>query len=270
MYKHLFHGWLFLLCIITSASFARNSAIIDTPKRTQSPEQSMSLGPQMDLLSKDLPQATFPVPATFQAKRFDFSEVTGLSNSQLSQHVTLYQGYVKKRNEIAASLRTVDRTNVAGITYSPYRGLKVAETFAFNGTILHELYFQNLGTGTQMGPETKQLLIKNFGSIANFKKDVIDAASCARGWVLTCYSIDDGKLYNFLLDAHNETVPVLVLPILVIDTYEHAYMIDFGIDRAQYLKTIWENINWDVVEMRIKKWVNKFIIPEDGTKNNND
>lgn len=268
IYKHFFRACLFALCTIGSLSFARKPIVIDTPRRQKSSEQPTSLGPQMDLLSKDLPQPTFPIPATYQAKQFNFSDVTGLSNKQLSQHVTLYQGYVKKRNEIEASLRTVDRSNVAGITYSPYRGLKVAETFAFNGTILHELYFQNLGSGTQMGPETKQLLIKNFGSIENFKKDVIDAASCARGWVLTCYSIDDGKVYNFLLDAHNETVPVLVLPILVIDTYEHAYMIDFGIDRAQYLKIVWENINWAVVEMRIKKWVNKFSTIEDDSKNN--
>lgn len=79
---------------------------------------------------------------SFQAKTFDLTSVEGLSDNQLEQHQKLYQGYVKKRNEIQQSLKTVDRSNVANITYSPFRALKVAETFALNGSLLHELYFE--------------------------------------------------------------------------------------------------------------------------------
>ncbi|MCX5922843.1 MAG: superoxide dismutase [Candidatus Dependentiae bacterium] len=196
--------------------------------------------------------------AHYPAKSFDFAanNVT-FSNSQLEQHTKLYQGYVKKRNEIEESLKTVDRSNVANITYSPFRALKIAETFAHNGSILHELYFQNLGTGTQPGKQTLELINKNFGSLEKFKEDVIACASCSRGWVVTGYCLDDHSVHNYVLDAHNQTVPVLVVPLLVIDIYEHAYMIDYGIDRAQYLKDMWENINWDVVEQRVEKWLKK-------------
>lgn len=253
-----------LLLLENGSCLAAKRMRTSAANQTSAPQEAVLLNSQFEQLTKDLPQLAEPVIPTYQAKQFDFSMVQGLSNNQLNQHVSLYGGYVKKRNEIAQSLRTVDRTNVAGITYSPFRALKIAETFAFNGTILHELYFDNLGMGTHMGPETKRLLIKNFGSIENFKKDLIESASCARGWVVTSYSIDDGKIYNFVLDAHNETVPILALPILVIDIYEHAYMIDFGIDRANYLKIMWQNINWDVVEQRVLKWVNKFInVPEE-------
>ncbi len=204
---------------------------------------------------------TQPTPLhPYAAKTFDLADVTGLSKPQLDQHQRLYKGYVKKRNQIQRNLQTVDRSNVANITYSKFRGLKIAETFAHNGMILHELYFENLGSGTKIGPQATELLAKNFGSIEQFERDLIDCASCARGWVVTGYSIDDGTIKNFVLDAHNETVPVLVLPILVIDIYEHAYMIDFGIDRASYLKTVWKNIDWHAVETRIAKWVNKFYV----------
>lgn len=214
--------------------------------------------PQLEFLSRDLPASQAKSISPYQAKLFDFSDVQGLSCSQLQQHLKLYHGYVNKRNEIYQLLKTVDKTNAAGITYSPFRSLKTAETFALNGSILHELYFENLSSRKKMSPETEKLLIKNFGSITAFKSDVIDCASCSRGWVVTAYSINDSKLYNFVLDTHNETVPILALPILVIDIYEHAYMIDFGINRTQYLQRIWENINWDVVEQRIVKWVKKF------------
>ena len=105
-----------------------------------------------------------------------------------------------------------------------------------------------------IGPRTQDALIKNFGSLAAFKEDLMATAISARGWILTCYNLDDHTVQNYLLDAHNEKVPVLVIPLLVVDTYEHAYMIDFGINRKEYLAVLWDNINWDVVEKRVKKW----------------
>ena len=174
----------------------------------------------------------------------------------MEQHEKLYQGYVNKRNEIEKALQTVNKDEVAA-SYAPLRSLKVAETFSLNGALLHELYFDNLGgTNKDMGPQTKALINKNFGSLEAFKKDLLATAGCARGWVMTGFCLADKSIHNFLLDAHNETVPVLTLPILMVDTYEHAYMIDFGINRAEYLKVLWDNINWAVVEERIEKWVN--------------
>jgi len=194
----------------------------------------------------------------YQPRTFDFTTIHGLTKSQLEQHEKLYQGYVKKRNEIEKALHQVNKDEVAA-SYAPFRSLKVAETFSFNGALLHELYFDNLGgTQKEMGPKTRALLTKNFGSVDAFKKDILATAGCARGWVMTGFCIADNSVANFLLDAHNETVPVLVLPILMIDTYEHAYMIDFGINRPEYLKVMWDNINWLVVEERVEKWVNKF------------
>lgn len=192
----------------------------------------------------------------YTAKAFDFKDkgVT-LSESQLEQHMKLYQGYVKKRNEIDQALETVDRSNAANVTYSPYRSLKIAQVFAHNGSLLHELYFENLGSSDGMGEKTKDLLAHHFGSLDAFKADLMAAASCARGWVLTGYCLDDQRIKNFVLDAHHENVPVLVIPLLVVDIYEHAYMVDYGINRADYLKDLWENINWDIVERRIEKWI---------------
>ena len=213
---------------------------------------------QREQLDQLMPRNNMQTAANYKAHTYDFKAVNGLSESQLSQHHKLYQGYVNKRNEIEASLKTAERDKQSP-SYTVYRGLKVGETFALNGVILHELYFENIigGTGTKMGPATEALIKQNFGSVQQFKEDLIACASCARGWVMTGFCIFDGSVHNFLLDAHNETVPVLTLPLLMVDTYEHAYMIDFGINRADYLKIVWENINWDVVEKRIEMWVMK-------------
>lgn len=203
---------------------------------------------------------TTVVSPHYTIKQFDLAgTLHGLSANQIKQHEELYAGYVKKRNEITQALQTVDRSNVASRTYSPYRELKLEETYAVNGAILHELYFENLSAAkTAIGPRTQKLLEDSFGSLEKFKQDLMDAANSARGWVVTAYSLDDGKVHNFLLEEHNTHVPVLTMPLLVIDVYEHAYMIDFGIKRPPYLDVIWNNINWDVVEKRIQKWVAPF------------
>ncbi len=195
---------------------------------------------------------------TYATKPYDelIHQIKGLSTNQLKQHYELYAGYVKKRNQIEKDLQTVNRENSASTTYSPYRALKVAETFAVNGSLLHELYFENMGVQeTQPGPTTMKLITCSFGSFDNFKKDFIDAGGVARGWVIMAYGLDDGRLHNYVLEAHNQNVPILSIPLLVLDVYEHAYMIDFGIKRVSYLDIFWQAINWNVVEERIVKWV---------------
>jgi Fe-Mn family superoxide dismutase len=176
------------------------------------------------------------------------------SDKQLDDHFALYKGYVNKRNEIDATLATTPRTN-QNITFSPFRGLKISETFARNGALLHELYFENIKAETTVGKQTLQAILENFDSLEAFKDDLMACAKCARGWAITCYNLDDGRIQNYVLDAHNEKVPMLVIPLLVLDTYEHAYMIDFGINRAQYLEILWNNINWDIVEERVIQWI---------------
>ncbi len=201
-------------------------------------------------------EAQIPLQA-YTVKQFDLAgNISGLSKEQIEQHEKLYAGYVKKRNEIMQALKTVDRTDAANRTYSPFRALKIAETYAVNGALLHELYFQNLGIqSTTIGPRMKQLVVDNFGSLEAFKNDFMDCGGCARGWVVTAYSIDDGRLHNFVLEEHNQNVPVMIIPLLVLDVYEHAYMIDYGIARNPYLQVFWNHIAWNVIEERIIKLV---------------
>lgn len=205
-------------------------------------------------------QPSAETPITYKVKEYDIdNKIKGLSANQLKQHKQLYAGYVKSRNEIAQALTSVDRVNANSRTYSAFRALKVAETYAVNGSILHELYFENLATQPMnIGPATEKLILESFGSLEAFKQDFMASGNSARGWVLTCYSLDDHQLHNFVLEEHNQHVPVLAMPLIVLDVYEHAYMIDFGIQRPPYLKVFWDAIHWDVVEQRVNKWVTPF------------
>lgn len=212
------------------------------------------------------------VTPVYKAQEFAFDTIKGLTKKQLTDHYKLYQGYVNKLNEILALLSSADLSKADNVTYSQVRGLKIAQTYALNGMLYHELYFTNISNRyqpveqededeivyeedksvAQPGPLTRALIEKNFTSLQRFKDDVLATAKSARGWSVTGILLKDGSVSNYLLDTHNEYVPAGVLPILVIDSYEHAYMIDFGIDRASYFKVVWDNINWAIVEQRVQ------------------
>jgi superoxide dismutase, Fe-Mn family len=187
----------------------------------------------------------------YVAKHFQLDLIPFLSKKQAGEHYELYKGYVNKYNEIHQRLLTAEKA--PGITYSQFRELKIEETFALDAIIFHELYFENMinGKGTKIGMRMKNLIAESFSSDAAYLQDLRDCAACARGWAITGYLIPEQRIYNYVLDAHNMTVPARVIPLVVIDVYEHAYMIDFGINRATYLNQLFESINWTVIEERI-------------------
>lgn len=172
----------------------------------------------------------------------------GISKKTMEEHYKLYVGYVNKANEILESLVTVDRSK-ANQTYSDLRELKVELTFAVGGVKNHEIYFDVLGGkgGRPTGNLLKEIE-KNFGSYELWEKDFKATGLAARGWVWLAYDYDNGRLFNYLGDAQN-TFPIWnAVPILALDTYEHAYFIDYAVDRKSYIEAFMRNIDWSVVE----------------------
>ncbi len=186
------------------------------------------------------------------AKSFNESiyKMQGISKKTVEEHLKLYQGYVTKYNEIMEALAalTDEDYSKANQTYSKIRELKVELTFAWGGVYNHEMYFGHLGG--KGGEPTGDLLTqinKDFGSFETYKKDVKATGMAARGWVWTAWNFFEKRLFNYLGDAQN-TYPVFgAKPILALDTYEHAYFIDYGAARAPYIEAFFTNVAWEVV-----------------------
>lgn len=177
----------------------------------------------------------------------------GISKKTMEEHYKLYVGYVNKSNEILEALTTVDHSK-ANQTYSMLRELKMELTFAIGGVKNHEIYFDVLGGkgGKPTGRLLKEIE-KNFGSYELWEKDFKATGLAARGWVWLAYDYDTGTLFNFLGDAQN-TFPIWnAVPILALDTYEHAYFIDYAVDRKSYMEAFMRNLDWSAVEMRFSK-----------------
>lgn len=183
--------------------------------------------------------------STLVAKKMD-----GLSANQIEQHLKLYKGYVTKSNEIMSKIKEVD-ISTANATYSPLRELLMEQSFAVNGAIYHELYFGNLGgTGGEPTGDLKAAMDETFGNTGKFMDFLKASGKSMRGWVVVGLNQRGNRIDTFGLDTHNMWSPAGFIPLLVLDVYEHAYMIDYAIDRAKYLDAFVKNIDWNVVSKR--------------------
>lgn len=175
----------------------------------------------------------------------------GISKKTIEEHLKLYQGYINKYNEVTEKLSqlTDDDYAKANQVYSMVRELKVELTFAWGGVINHEIYFSHLGGkgGLPTGDLLKQIN-KDFGSFDNYKKDMKATGIAARGWAWTAWNRREQRLFNYLGDSQNSYAVWEAKPVVALDTYEHAYFIDYGINRGGYIDVFFENLDWGVVE----------------------
>lgn len=191
---------------------------------------------------------------THSAKNFShlLGNLDGLSDAQLQAHFGLYEGYVKKLNEIEEKLKTADKS-APNYSYNEFSELKRRHAVPFNGTYLHQIYFENLakpGT-TKMSDELGKAIVDSFGSMENYITDLKASGGSTTGWVVTTKNQIDGKLHNFIMFEHHIGLPVFQSQIvLALDCWEHAFMIDYGTKKPQYLEAFVKNVNWEVASSR--------------------
>jgi Fe-Mn family superoxide dismutase len=190
----------------------------------------------------------------FTAK--DYTKLIGMegfSETLLKNHFTLYQGYVTNTNKVTDTLAAMLKE---GKTATPeYAELKRRVGWEFDGMRLHELYFENLGGKTRLAKTgvLGKLIEASFGGYEAWEQD-FKATGAMRGigWVVLYYDVPTCQLCNVWINEHDVGHLAGCEPVLVMDVFEHAYMIDYGLKRADYITAFFKNINWSAAEKRIK------------------
>ncbi len=177
----------------------------------------------------------------------------GFSETLLRNHFTLYQGYVTNTNKLMDTLHQMSKE---GKTAAPeFSELKRRFGWEFNGMRLHEYYFENLRGKGGLQKESKlyKKISEDFGSYETWEKE-FRAVGAMRGigWAILYQDNLTGQLFNFWINEHDTGHPAGCAPILVLDVFEHAFMIDYGLKRADYIEAFFKNINWAEAEKRIK------------------
>jgi len=177
--------------------------------------------------------------------------LNGFSDELLNTHFKLYSGYVANVNKLEEILQKTE----AG---SPeYAELKRRFGWEWNGMKLHELYFGNLSKdGGPINSETSiyRVISEKFGSYENWEKDFKSiGAMRGIGWVVLAYDYNDGKMFNIWINEHDVGHLAGLTPILVMDVFEHAFVMDYGMNRKDYINAFFNAINWQEVEKRLNK-----------------
>ena len=189
----------------------------------------------------------------YEAK--DYSRLLGMegfSDTLLNNHFTLYQGYVANTNKL---LDMFSKMLSSGEVATPeFAELKRRFGWEFNGMRLHEYYFENLGGQGEIDRDGKlaRKLADDFGSYEAWEKE-FRAIGAMRGigWAVLYQDSATGKLINFWINEHDMGHPAGCRPILIMDVFEHAYMVDYGVKRPDYIDVFFKNINWQAVEKRL-------------------
>jgi len=186
----------------------------------------------------------------------DYSALIGMkgfSETLLKNHFTLYQGYVTNTNKLWDIMTAMLKEGKSGTP--EYAELKRRFGFEFNGMRLHEYYFGNLG-GKKPLDKAGALATKvagAYGSYEGWEQD-FKATGAMRGigWVILYQDNTNGWLFNQWINEHEVGHPAGCAPILVMDVFEHAFMLDYGLKRADYITAFFQNIDWDAVTKRLK------------------
>ncbi len=184
----------------------------------------------------------------YKAKNYDsLLGLEGFSDDLLKNHFTLYQGYVTNTNNV---LKLLDNADVY-----EYGELKRRFGWEFNGMKLHELYFGNMSKDSSSLDKDSKLykkIVDNFGSFEKWEKDFKSSGGMRGiGWVVLAYDKDSDKLFNVWINEHDVGHLAGAVPLLVMDVFEHAFMIDYGLKKADYLEAFFKAIDWSVVSERL-------------------
>ncbi|MFY9175300.1 MAG: superoxide dismutase [Peptococcia bacterium] len=129
--------------------------------------------------------------------------------------------------------------------------------FHGSGHILHTLYWENMspnGGGEATGAIASQI-VKDFGSYEAFRAQFKAAAVGVEGsgWAVLVWNPQFEKLEILMAEKHQNLTQWGVVPLLIVDVWEHAYYLKYQNKRADFVEAWFNLINWDDVNARFAK-----------------
>ncbi len=197
---------------------------------------------------------------TYEAKNYDhLLSIQGLSDTLMKNHFTLYQGYVTNTNKLLDTLTLMLKEGKTGTP--EYNELKRRFGWEFNGMRLHEFFFGGMTKSPVSFNKDSPLgkkIVTDFGSYENWERDFkATAAMRGIGWTILYFDPVAERLINVWINEHDVGHLAALSLILNIDVFEHAFMLDYGLKRADYIEAFMKIIDWTIIEERFSKAMKK-------------
>ena len=196
---------------------------------------------------------------SYNVKPFELNGLNGISDRTLEMHIKLYEGYVKAANQLTTQIGEMLKDGRIDHEEMPaYSELTRRLGFEYNGMVLHEYYFENLHKGRAKKPDQGSAFVKaaedSFGTYDMWKLDFSSVGMLRGvGWAVCSLNPASGRLSNYWISLHEHGHMAGFIPILVMDVWEHAYLLDYKpAERASYIEAFFSNIDWKSVESRLQ------------------
>ena len=192
---------------------------------------------------------------TYTPKKWDLSGLQGISDATLEMHFGLYEGYVKNTNTLIDLTSEARKAGEAAGSNPKFAELVRRLGWEFNGMRLHEYYFDNL-TKSPAEPKSGRLydlLGSSYGDFEAWKKDFFAVGGMRGvGWAIAYYDKVGQQIVNFWIEQHHNGNPSGLVPIVVMDCWEHAFIKDYKpSERGKYIEAFYSNLNWAACEARL-------------------
>ncbi|APH19317.1 superoxide dismutase [Clostridium botulinum] len=126
--------------------------------------------------------------------------------------------------------------------------------FHGSGHILHTLFWENMTHNGNLNPEGSAIerIKQDFGDYEKFKKQFTEAAIAVEGsgWTILAWNPMFQKLVILQAEKHQNLTQWGVVPLLILDLWEHAYYLKYQNRRAEFINAWWNIVNWDIVNTR--------------------
>jgi Fe-Mn family superoxide dismutase len=196
------------------------------------------------------------IQESYAPKKWELFGLQGISDNTLTIHFGLYEGYVKNTNLLNEQLQEKLKAGKAAGADPGFAELKRRLGFEYNGMVLHEYYFDNLSAKAPAAPASGNLhdaLAANFGDFESWKKDFAAVGGMRGvGWAIAYQDPKTGRISNHWITLHEDGNIAGYKPILVMDVWEHAFLLDYKpAERSKYIEAFFANVDWKVAESRL-------------------
>lgn len=189
----------------------------------------------------------------YEAQTFAIPEIEGISKATMTNHLGLYQGYVKHVNLIQEKITEMSSDVVANAYTIGEMQRRLG--FEFCGMRNHEYYFGQLEGGAKALPEgtLKSKIEVQWGSFETWLDSFTQIAKARGvGWAMLYYDAKTDQLVQTWVDEQHIGQLVGVDIILALDMWEHSYLMDYAsADKGKYVDAFFKNLNWEVVASRM-------------------
>ena len=188
----------------------------------------------------------------FKLRALPFTEIVGFISKETCEyhHGKHHQTYINNLNNLIKGTE-FENKGLLDIITKAQGGIFNNAAQVYN----HDFYWDCISpTQSAQSAALEEALKESFGGIEKFKEVFLNAATTlfGSGWCWVVYNPSSKKLE--IKQTSNAQTPVSegLIPVLVVDVWEHAYYIDHRNARPAYLEKFFSHINWEFVSKSLE------------------